>query len=930
MPDFVTKGNIEVTGNIKGKVVDKAGQVFNVKAYGAKGDGRKIWGADMSTTPTGGDTANTLTDAWGFFTAADVGKRIIVSGAGAAGADLDTTIASVTSSSKVELASPALTTVVDTQAVWGTDDTTAIRAAIVDAVLSWGEPNTVDFNDGKRGGIVDFPPGMYMIFSTDGLHANAHFLLDNVHRVTMQGCGESSILHACTRNLSLFRVTTGCSAWHWNNLTLDRIKFATSGGHGIHFVNWFACPRWKGNQLTIKNQWNGLYAESARPQVSAWVSCHFIENVNDGVDLTMNNDEIFNACYFTRNGRHGIKIGDPSAAVDSDGGVYLNGCSSYWNNQWNVIVDSHADHWSQNVFIDGGLYDKGAASGTSGGGIYMKNVVNTRINTRVSWSDRYGIWLENCWDVNLSGTQITDCNREGLTIAGTSENVTAPGLLVIACAKESPTTNFYSVKFSGNCHDIHIPDAIIGNGTDWTWPVAPATDLDRTLTVNGVRVDATSGTPNDIFMPNIKFVGISNANKFTTTGTVGTRIIWGEVSSVGTSLNNGTNNKSIDIGRDNLSQICSVNDYLYLNYGVATGVDLRNSALHVTATRLLGYNRFDPTYGLDMRGGSLRIQAIATPAAPSLSTSTTGGTLAAGTYTYWVVAEGPAGNKTLVGASAAQVTTGTTSTVTITFPTTPGASKFYALRKATAPTAGATESILVGSVDATGAAGVPYTTLVDTGAALASFTVPSRNATADLLLDGRIQMGSSSTNNSLLMSDTTGIATWKVKPYNASSAAQSPAANATTYLTNSNITLVGTPLAVGSTIKWKLYFTKTGAGTAAKSILIKVGTAGTTADATAVTLALPTGTAVADTGYAEVLFTVRGPLGATASVVGSTVATHNLQTTGLFTLPNPVVTGTGTINTTTNNLIIGLAFTSGASEAWTFVQVSAEAENIYI
>ncbi len=53
-----------------------------------------------------------LTSATAAFKAFDVGKRITVAGAGAAGADLKTTIARLISATKVELAAPALTTVV--------------------------------------------------------------------------------------------------------------------------------------------------------------------------------------------------------------------------------------------------------------------------------------------------------------------------------------------------------------------------------------------------------------------------------------------------------------------------------------------------------------------------------------------------------------------------------------------------------------------------------------------------------------------------------------------------------------------------------------------------------------------------------------------------------------------------------------------------
>lgn len=60
----------------------------------------------------------TLTSAAALFSAVDVGRAIIVKGAGASGFDLVTTIASFTSSSSVELTDTASTTVTGAYAAW--------------------------------------------------------------------------------------------------------------------------------------------------------------------------------------------------------------------------------------------------------------------------------------------------------------------------------------------------------------------------------------------------------------------------------------------------------------------------------------------------------------------------------------------------------------------------------------------------------------------------------------------------------------------------------------------------------------------------------------------------------------------------------------------------------------------------------------------
>jgi hypothetical protein len=93
------------------------------------------WGAaaDVQTSVAGasitsGQTALTL--SWASLTAADVGKALVVVGAGAAGAPLVTTIAAVTSATTATAGLAASTTVSGGKAAYGTDSTAAIQAAL--------------------------------------------------------------------------------------------------------------------------------------------------------------------------------------------------------------------------------------------------------------------------------------------------------------------------------------------------------------------------------------------------------------------------------------------------------------------------------------------------------------------------------------------------------------------------------------------------------------------------------------------------------------------------------------------------------------------------------------------------------------------------------------------------------------------------------
>ena len=164
---------------------------------------------------------------------------------------------------------------------------------------------------------------------------------------------------------------------------------------------------------------------------------------------------------------------------------------------------------------------------------------------------------------------------------------------------------------------------------------------------------------------------------------------------------------------------------------------------------------------------------------------------------------------------------------------------------------------------------------------------------------------------------------------NVSTADQSPGAGATTYLTNSNIAVPTAKLRIGSWFRWTLTMTKTAAGAAARSHLIKLGTAGTTGDATIITLTSGTPTAAADTGQTIITCVIRGPLSASCIANGAAHSIHNLSTTGLY--PNETESlqvTSGTFDATTASLIIGLAVTTGASEALTYQQVIAEAFNL--
>jgi hypothetical protein len=104
---------------------DRPAWVFDVTEYGALGDGHTVADAAMTSGSA------TLTCAMSVpFTVGDVGKRILVLGAGASGETLAATISAYTDTGHVTLNATAGTSVSSACAMWSSDDTVAVQAAI--------------------------------------------------------------------------------------------------------------------------------------------------------------------------------------------------------------------------------------------------------------------------------------------------------------------------------------------------------------------------------------------------------------------------------------------------------------------------------------------------------------------------------------------------------------------------------------------------------------------------------------------------------------------------------------------------------------------------------------------------------------------------------------------------------------------------------
>ena len=153
--------------------------------------------------------------------------------------------------------------------------------------------------------------------------------------------------------------------------------------------------------------------------------------------------------------------------------------------------------------------------------------------------------------------------------------------------------------------------------------------------------------------------------------------------------------------------------------------------------------------------------------------------------------------------------------------------------------------------------------------------------------------------------------------HNGSTAAVSAAFAADTYLAGSSVTVPAGGWKVGTQYQCGFDMTKTGAGTAQFTVIVRMGTLGTTGDAAILTLAYAVGTGVIDSGWFEVYVVFRTVGSGTSAVIaGITTCNHHLAATGLITTGASgfgQILGTSSGFNSTTQTIIGVSVNGGAS-----------------
>lgn len=246
-------------GSIARSLASKLGDRISVKDFGAQGNGiNRFDGSIISGSAV-------LTSSSGTFSVADIGKPIVVSGAGTTGSPLVTTIAAVGSATSATLSASASTTISGASYVYGTDDTASINSAV--SAVS------------QSGGTIFFPRGVYMLTST---------ISHNSQYIVFEGAGGSIDGNQTFTNTWANIVASAATRIVWagaaggtmlNIQPIDDGNHAPLNGNGIKDMMW-DCAERAGTGWLLETLRNGRYSDSSV------VRC---TNVNISLGTTTNN-----------------------------------------------------------------------------------------------------------------------------------------------------------------------------------------------------------------------------------------------------------------------------------------------------------------------------------------------------------------------------------------------------------------------------------------------------------------------------------------------------------------------------------------------------------------------------------------------------------------------------------------------------------------
>jgi putative cofactor-binding repeat protein len=414
-------------------------RTFNVRdpQFGAKGDGRRVTDGAITSGQA------TLTSATAAFTAADVGKLCYVAGAGAAAAQMATTISAYVNATTVTLAANASTTVSAAAVDYGTDDTAAIQAA-VDAVPA-------------SGGVVEVPIGTYQITSP---------VLITKNFVTLggQNNGERSIVFA-----EDVGVNGSCLK---ANLNIDIVKVYRASGAirpaGVVIED--LCLRGSGRTGSS----SGVHATAADAVASTdYLRISHCTAINCGTGLKLERCDalIVHDNWIGENGV-GVYYGDPTHTVAGSGphghihnngiydndkaGVYLDWCThaQVCDNEFSrcspaiYVEDScvYSAITGNNIRNAGWIWNGSAFVFSTVGGVASPGFKDG-IHCRASDTTIVGNVVEGSQDSGIAFVNQTSAARGHCSIADNDISACVHGIFLFS---SNASSTYFAMKINGN------------------------------------------------------------------------------------------------------------------------------------------------------------------------------------------------------------------------------------------------------------------------------------------------------------------------------------------------------------------------------------------------------------------------------------------------------------------------------------------------
>lgn len=420
-----------------------------------------------------GGSLGTLTDTSNTFTSADVGKLITVVGAGAAGVDLSTTIATFASSTSVTLTVSATTAVSAATYAYGTDDGPAINSAITAAATLGGTvslppgnyaigtsivpANNVRIDGAGWGSTILYPfgttPCIDKIASSGSPLTNVYlskFCIDGVRQAGAYNVATKGIfiqyMSQCTIQDVLVRncVATGigtdfltngtkidnCIAIGNGRLNQGGGSGAGSNGIGIgvgqHTVEDFTVT----NCYAASNGRYGIMIESQTGTTSRgmrFVGCYSVSNYGSGFTDAGGSGAQFIGCISAQNAQDGFCVdnGTVGATAQPGGNTMFIGCESIANTRY------------------GFTYNPTATNSTSASGAGNITWVGCKAwnNTSLGW------YLNPISGHAVSGLYLTGCDATGNGTSGIEINQSCSDVVLSGCklrsnGQNSGTNNF--------------------------------------------------------------------------------------------------------------------------------------------------------------------------------------------------------------------------------------------------------------------------------------------------------------------------------------------------------------------------------------------------------------------------------------------------------------------------------------------------------